>query len=336
MNTEQTSANTTISATQRGTFKIGAVARIAGVSTHTIRKWEERYSAVEPRRSPGGERIYTRTDLERLVMIKRLADAGLSLAEIAPLPLEELAAARQEMVDVGREQPETRATPAQVRVAVLGTSLQTTLGRGGQTPDLLEVIAAEPDPASLAARLDGKTVDVLVVDCPTIRRDTRRTITDLARRLEVRGTVVLYRFAARGDVLSIQSPSIITMRAPADGRALQQAALGILRPAERTLGHGTWVATGQSGEVPPPRLSPEVMTRVAQSSPRMRCECPHHLADLILSLRAFEEYSADCESRNDEDAELHHFLWRSAAQARSLFEDAIERVAAVEGIDLRS
>ena len=66
----------------------------------------------------------------------------------------------------------------------------------------------------------------------------------------------------------------------------------------------------------------------------MRCECPHHLADIILGLRAFEEYSEACESRNSEDAALHRYLWRSAAQARALFEDAIEHVARAEGIKL--
>lgn len=60
----------------------------------------------------------------------------------------------------------------------------------------------------------------------------------------------------------------------------------------------------------------------------------HHLADIVLSLRAFEEYNEACESLSPEDAALHHYLWRRAAQARALFEDAIERVAEAEGIPL--
>ena len=87
-------------------------------------------------------------------------------------------------------------------------------------------------------------------------------------------------------------------------------------------------------EVPAPKLSRETITRIALSAPKMRCECPHHLADIVLSLRAFEEYSEECENRNAEDAELHHYLWLSAARARAHFEDAIIRVAEVEGISL--
>ena len=77
-----------------------------------------------------------------------------------------------------------------------------------------------------------------------------------------------------------------------------------------------------------------LVAKLAQSTPSIKCECPQHLAEIVLSLSAFERYSADCESNNPQDAALHHYLYRSAAQARALFEDAMERVAEAEGIDL--
>ena len=39
---------------QDGTLKIGAVSRLTGLSTHTLRKWESRYGVVDPGRSNGG------------------------------------------------------------------------------------------------------------------------------------------------------------------------------------------------------------------------------------------------------------------------------------------
>jgi len=59
---------------------------------------------------------------------------------------------------------------------------------------------------------------------------------------------------------------------------------------------------------------------------------PRHCADILLGLRAFEQYRAECEIGNSDDAALHHFPWRSAAQARAPFEDRTGRVAEVEGI----
>ena len=47
----------------------------------------------------------------------------------------------------------------------------------------------------------------------------------------------------------------------------------------------------------------------------------------------FEIYSAQCENRDDDDAALHRYLHQVTAQARSLIEEALERVAAAEGIE---
>jgi hypothetical protein len=60
------------------------------------------------------------------------------------------------------------------------------------------------------------------------------------------------------------------------------------------------------------------------------------VVDLLLSLRAFERYSAECENRSPADAELHRQLGRYAAGARALFEEALVRVAQAEGIALPS
>ena len=76
---------------ERQLFKIGAVARLTGISVHTLRKWEERHGAVHPRRSEGGKRLYTDADVQRLVLIKKLADQGLSLQSIAACSFDELA-----------------------------------------------------------------------------------------------------------------------------------------------------------------------------------------------------------------------------------------------------
>jgi hypothetical protein len=66
----------------------------------------------------------------------------------------------------------------------------------------------------------------------------------------------------------------------------------------------------------------------------VRCECPKHVADLLLSLGAFERYSAECENRSLADAELHRYLGQVSGRARAMFEEALVRVARAEGIAL--
>jgi DNA-binding transcriptional MerR regulator len=64
-----------------GIYSIGAVARMLGVPTATLRTWEERYEIVVPERSSGGHRLYTRDQVEQLRFVLRNIDRGLQPAD---------------------------------------------------------------------------------------------------------------------------------------------------------------------------------------------------------------------------------------------------------------
>jgi circadian clock protein KaiC len=49
-----------------GIYTIGAVARMLGVPTQTLRAWEERYQQIVPARSEGGQRLYSRDQVDQL------------------------------------------------------------------------------------------------------------------------------------------------------------------------------------------------------------------------------------------------------------------------------
>lgn len=58
-------------------YSIGAVARMLGVTPTTIRTWEDRYGMVVPERSPGGQRLFSRQQVEHLRFVKDRLDAGM-------------------------------------------------------------------------------------------------------------------------------------------------------------------------------------------------------------------------------------------------------------------
>jgi DNA-binding transcriptional MerR regulator len=58
------------------------------VSPEVLRAWVRRYGLVQPVRSPGGFRLYTDEDAERVVRMRRALDDGLSAAEAARSTLE--------------------------------------------------------------------------------------------------------------------------------------------------------------------------------------------------------------------------------------------------------
>ena len=66
----------------------------------------------------------------------------------------------------------------------------------------------------------------------------------------------------------------------------------------------------------------------------MACECPSHLAELLLQVSYFETYSGECANRSAADAQLHAYLQQVAGTARMLFEKALEQVAIAEGLPL--
>lgn len=71
---------------------IAVVAERTGISQDLLRMWERRYGAVAPTRSPGGERLYSDADVERLQLIERALAGGRRIGHVARLTTSELSA----------------------------------------------------------------------------------------------------------------------------------------------------------------------------------------------------------------------------------------------------
>jgi len=68
-------------------LRIGEFARRVGVSSDLLRAWERRYGLLQPVRSPGGFRLYTSEDAERVGRMRHGLDQGLSAAQAAQAAL---------------------------------------------------------------------------------------------------------------------------------------------------------------------------------------------------------------------------------------------------------
>jgi hypothetical protein len=87
-------------------------------------------------------------------------------------------------------------------------------------------------------------------------------------------------------------------------------------------------------QIPPRRFTREQLGRLREIESRVECECPNHLSELLISLGAFEDYAAACESRNAEDSRIHALLHRSTAAARRIVEDSLVELLRHENIVL--
>ena len=53
-------------------FKIGEVAKIAGVEQHVLRYWEDEFDALQPNKTKSGQRFYEKKDVELVIKIQHL------------------------------------------------------------------------------------------------------------------------------------------------------------------------------------------------------------------------------------------------------------------------
>jgi DNA-binding transcriptional MerR regulator len=331
--TESKASATT--ATEAGqTYRIGAVARLTGIPPDTLRVWERRYSVVTPFRSDAGTRLYRSEDVSRLTLIKRLVDNGDAISHVAPLSLEQL---RERVQGLTPSAPALESRPC--RVVVLGPTLPALLekGRAGGNgrDEAVQFVGLFDDELRFRDEAARLSPDLVVLEMPSIHPDQLRDVGVLLARAGAARTLIVYSFASRAVVDRLHAQGITTQRAPVDAAELTRWCAGLHGVGQDAPATGDVLAGLEIGApIPPRRYDAAALTRIAAASPTVRCECPHHLVQLVSSLAAFESYSKECESRNAEDAALHAFLHAATAQARATMEAAMARVIEAEGIEV--
>jgi DNA-binding transcriptional MerR regulator len=313
-------------------YGIGAVARLTGLTDHTIRVWERRYAAVVAARALNGRRQYTEADMQKLGLLKVLTDHGVSIGRIAAESIDEL----RQRVDSLRDLAASAAV-ATVNVAVLGDFLPRQLleDKGGTAP--LEICIADSSRERFAADLRQQPVDVVVLERPVLDAET---LAEMQRHLADSGCaqgVIVYSFGRSRDVEAAVKEGMVALRAPVGSDELCDAVARSAQPGSRVARESrppddTPNAWNFSGPVAARRFSPQQLANLASARNDIECECPKHLAQLVSDLSAFEIYSDRCANRDDEDAALHRYLHRTTAAARALVETALQQVADAEGL----
>lgn len=314
-----TEENTPASEDGRAAYRSGVAARLAGLSAETLRVWERRYDLSDTERSTSGQRLYSAEQVRRLGMLKQLVDQGHAIGVLARLSIEQL----QELA--GPRDGELQAA-GPLRVAVIGEGLARRIASGGREGAGLEVqcsCARLEHAASLPRDAD---VELLLVELSELDESALPMIASAREACAAAAVVVLYRFCASATIRALREQNCLVARVPAELGELAllcRAALAgeRLPPLERT-------------DVPEVRFNEDFLSSITATGNQLACECPRHLADLLLMVGSFERYSAQCASRNEDDAQLHQELRNAAGRARAILETAMERLARAEGLPL--
>lgn len=306
-------------------YKIGAVSRLTGIAPVTLRAWERRYGVVKPERNEGSNRLYSKDDIARLALIKRLVDEGNAVGTVANLPLDQL----QERLELclSRGLPGPASEPERLRVAVLGDALAARILQPAGVLPGLEVVAVERDRQAFLNAIGKHHPDVVLLEIPTVHESTLHEVDELLHRSGARRVLVIYGFGTERAVARLDTAQITPLRAPVGIPELRQLCLGA---SPRTSPPAAEPAAAPT--IPRRRYDTQHLIRIATASTAVHCECPHHLVDLVFNLVAFETYSAECVNTSPEDAVLHRRLHASTAQARAMIEEALAWVVEAEGM----
>lgn len=343
--------NYTPASSEHPRYRSGAVARMVRIPVSTLRIWERRYQVVGPTLTDSGHRLYSGADVERLLLIKQLVDLGHAIGSLAKLPTPALL----DIADTRAALAAQPAPPPRPRAVLLGLGLPRRLGassmqRVATWADLASAeaglaahdtatagqAAGDAGDAAAADHAEPLQADLLVAELATLQPEAATRLLALATQLGVQRGIVVYGFGSELAAQRLRQAGWHLNRAPlADAelrRQVAEAAVALGAPAAAG-GPDLHLALAE-WPVPPRRFDDEALAQLAATSTTVACECPRHVAELVMLLANFETYSAECVQRGPADEALHRHLLQVAGLARAMFEGALQRVAEAESLPL--
>lgn len=109
-------------ATEEKLYKIGEVCKLADLQPYVLRYWETEFPQLSPNKSGGGQRLYTRREVDTILRIKELLYRdGFTIAgakkkldtDVTPVPEEDQP--KSEPVAVSTISPQRRKTLENIR-----------------------------------------------------------------------------------------------------------------------------------------------------------------------------------------------------------------------------
>lgn len=298
-------------------YTIGIVARRTNIHPETLRIWERRYNLVVPGRNDTGRRLYSESDVLKLSLVKQLTELGHPVGGLAELSIDSLRSRlAQATADV---QPKKIARSARCGVIFVGESLTLRMQRELPLLEGIELVACLRPSDDHLATLSKLGAEILIAECTTVNEQSLTLIRRQLSQSRCTAAIVIYSFGTKMALADLERAGVICLKGAITTAELSRACLS-LRPASPK------PALPVQAEPTPPRFDAKQLARIAALSPAIRCECPNHLAELVTSLTAFEQYSSECANSSREDAALHQHLHRSTASARAILEECLSYV----------
>jgi MerR family transcriptional regulator, light-induced transcriptional regulator len=309
-------------------YEVGAVASISGISPHTIRTWERRGFVQAERRSATGRRQYSKQQLDRIVLLSKLTAAGDSISAVAKLSVQEL---RVRITDY--DTPNLAVgifNPAKI-LKVYSFENRTFERLGRMSSRVNKVLY---DLNLIEGMAESDRPDLVAMEAPPSINGLNRIVEKVSGRWPDIPIVLLYDFLSREQLRRLGNEGFFLIRLPVPNEQLEQyffKAAGQKRvPNEIVLQNPEHKRDAER------IFSAGQLISLANSTPKLKCECPNHLAALVSSLIMFEDYCHSCEVDSPSDQEVHKHLGYEVSMARRRVEEALIYLCESDGLPIPS
>ena len=303
-------------------YAIGVVARRTQTHPETIRVWERRYELIVPGRSETGRRLYSENDIAKLTLVKRLTELGHSVSSLAKLSNDDL---RDRLnASLASEPSKYTEQLSKLRVVFANDALRLRLSR-----DLLihEDITVVDFPNKNLFSVMEQRADIVIVDLVTLNEESLSDVRHYLSETGCESALVIFNFGTKKSILELEDAGVVCLKGSVAAAEIYRAC----RSIKPTLSNSR---PALNQPLTSPRFTNEQLSRIAALTSKIACECPNHLAELIINLTAFEKYSSECANRNEEDAQLHSQLNQAAGASRLILEESLIRLMEIEGIEV--
>jgi len=313
-------------------FKIGAVSSITNIPIDTLRIWERRYSVVTPARSKKADRLYSREDINRLNLLKLLVDRGNAIGTVAKLNNEELIE-RLEFINKDKQQVASLGSNKKTKIVVIGDVLSLQLEYDTATDPIFTFSGIYSNEIDFRNRENNKSIDILIVESPTIQDDHLNNIGTLYKESGAKNLILVYGFINSATKKKLIKMNISSYQAPISVEHLKTEIRNLIQThyskIEPKVDKNNFKALA-----PKRKYTTKQLIKLSSASSTIKCECPQHLSTMVIKLLQFEAYSNECITRFKKDEELHKLLGNMTGHARSILETALTEVATAENIKI--
>ena len=293
-------------------LSIGAVANLTGVPQHTLRKWESRHGIGIPDRTNTGRRVYSQETVEQLRLIKSLLSKGHSLAHLTERSVSDLKEIEREHGVVEQKSIEFEKI---VTVSEMGASEMRKVF-GAETK--MSETTLENLHDSLVANVEPDKVLVVIEQISLGVKEAVKIIDAL--HPEMPAIICVKYLPKNAQKLFAQSNAILSEWPLTKDSLARDARLLDLSDTE--------------SDVNERLFDNRTLKKLVSMNPTLDCECPNHIAKLVIDICAFEEYCKNCEDSDPIQRKTHADLGHLSGLARMKLEEALIEVARVDNIDL--